>query len=233
MLRRLLAGNSTHWQFRLITGPYSLLLVLLLGILIFAGLFPRPVADPLVSLTMTSIVAVTLQTLMVRRQRYLYLSMAFLALGLDFLYSLASRLDLPLKETFHFFIGFVWLLFIGLSIVLVAQSIFTRSNVTLDTVIGGICIFLMLGYFWFIIFGVLSLLNPNAVAGPNDTTDTFDLVYFSFTTLTTVGYGEFTPVTRMAKVAANLESIVGVLYPAIFIARLVNTYQQQNTEANR
>ena len=45
-------------------------------------------------------------------------------------------------------------------------------------------------------------------------------VYFSFVSLTTVGYGDITPVTRVARSIANLEALIGQLYPAIVLARL-------------
>src|SRR5438093_184387 len=47
------------------------------------------------------------------------------------------------------------------------------------------------------------------------------LVYFSFVTLTTTGYGDFTPVNPVARALSNLESLVGQLYPVVLIARLV------------
>jgi hypothetical protein len=47
-------------------------------------------------------------------------------------------------------------------------------------------------------------------------------VYFSFSTLTTVGYGDITPVARVARSLSNMEALIGQLYPAIVLARLVS-----------
>jgi hypothetical protein len=51
-----------------------------------------------------------------------------------------------------------------------------------------------------------------------------DLLYFSFSTVTTTGFGDIVPLTRLAKVAAIIESIIGQLFLAILIARLVGVY---------
>ncbi|MEM6521441.1 MAG: ion channel, partial [Cyanobacteria bacterium P01_C01_bin.70] len=48
--------------------------------------------------------------------------------------------------------------------------------------------------------------------------------HFSFTTLTTLGYGDIIPVSEVALVLANLEAIIGQIYPAVFIAVLVGGY---------
>ncbi|MGC8712867.1 MAG: potassium channel family protein, partial [Leptodesmis sp.] len=54
-----------------------------------------------------------------------------------------------------------------------------------------------------------------------------NLIYFSFTTLTTTGYGDIVPISTLARAFANVEAIIGVMYPAIFIARLVGLYSTQ------
>ena len=67
-------------------------------------------------------------------------------------------------------------------------------------------------------------LDVNAFSYSGETIEQpFDLLYFSFTTLTTVGYGDILPVSSIAKVFANLEGMLGVLFPAVFIAKLVGS----------
>ncbi len=227
MLPRFLARIRSSWQLRLFTGPYSLLVFLLVGMYVSIGLFPQG-TSLLSDILLISVVLITLDTLVVsRRLRIFYISIASSAFGVKLLYYWASRLELPLETSAQLILATIWTIFFGLSIVLVIQSIYGVQKVTLDTVMGGICVFLMLGYFWYLIFAILMILNPNAFTGPDGIPDNFDLIYFSFTTLTSLGYGEFTPVSRMAKVTSNLEAVCGVLYPAIFIARLVNDYQRR------
>ena len=116
--------------------------------------------------------------------------------------------------------------FLLLSIVLIAHKLFTSEAVTSDTVVGGICIYLLMGNLWFLLYDNLFLLNSEAFTAANPI-NSFDLLYFSFTTLTTVGYGDIAPVSQIARVLANLEAIVGVMFPAVFIARLVGMYSPQ------
>ena len=191
-------------------------------------LLPDRFSTVLIPLQMAAVVAVTFKTLVVsRRKQFLYMTLAGLALGIDLVFRLAAW-RLPLEATGTVLIATVWALFFGFSVVLVSQSIFASHKVTLDTVVGGICVFLMMGYFWFAVYAVIMLVNPDAISGPEGRPEAMDLMYFSMVTLTSLGYGEFVPVSDAAKLAANWEAIVGVLYPAIFIAKLVNSFHDDN-----
>jgi hypothetical protein len=66
----------------------------------------------------------------------------------------------------------------------------------------------------------------------NQVIDTFDLIFYSFVTLTTLGYGDITPITSPARALTVLEAITGVFYLAIFIARLVGSYQAHPSGAS-
>ena len=113
-------------------------------------------------------------------------------------------------------------IFMALSIYFVIGEIFSRKIITADAIKGGIFAYILLGLFWFELYRLISYLNPNSFSRNED----FELLYFSFTTLTTLGYGDMLPVSKFAKILANLEGIIGVLYPTIFIARLVGLYER-------
>ena len=66
-------------------------------------------------------------------------------------------------------------------------------------------------------FYLLTILNPESFKG-----DQPDLLYFSFVTLATLGYGDIVPHTRIARSMAVIEALVGMLYIAVFMARLVS-----------
>lgn len=118
----------------------------------------------------------------------------------------------------------IFLFFIGMSIVLIAEEVFAATKVTSDTIKGGVCIYFLLGFFWSILYGMVCSINPTAFSVPMQLSD---INYFSFITLTTVGYGDIAPISPLTRILANLESIVGILYPTIFIARLVGLYSQE------
>jgi hypothetical protein len=113
-------------------------------------------------------------------------------------------------------------IFMALSIYFVIGEIFSRKIITADAIKGGIFAYILLGLFWFELYRLMTWLSPNSFSSNED----FELFHFSFITLTTVGYGNILPISKFAKTLANLEGIVGVLYPTIFIARLVGLYER-------
>lgn len=101
------------------------------------------------------------------------------------------------------------------------------GRITGCRVIGGIAGYLLIGYTWALAYQVLQQTLPGAIHfEPDSVADNLsrqpgNLVYFSFTTLTTVGYGDVHPVHAIARSLAVAEALVGQLYLAILIASLV------------
>ena len=111
----------------------------------------------------------------------------------------------------------------------VGINVFARGHAMGDRVFGAIVLYLLLGVMWAFTYSMLDVLIPNAfAAGSGPERVLSDWVYFSFVTLTTVGYGDITPVARAARSLAMLEALVGQLYPAIIIARVVSLQVEAN-----
>lgn len=146
------------------------------------------------------------------------ISAAFTSVILEFLIleTLASRI-------FSVATNCIFTLFLSLAIFFLIRQILLSSTVNHDTLLGGISIYLLMGILWFIIYRIILKLDPNAFSIKLDDSS-FQLMYFSFTTLTTLGYGDISPVNKIAMGFANIEALIGQLYPAIFIARLVSLY---------
>jgi Ion channel len=106
----------------------------------------------------------------------------------------------------------------------ILQETSTAQTVTADTVRGGICIYLLLGMVWVDFYQLIYHFDSDAFQGLSITNSGGDLLYFSFVTLTTVGYGDISPLSVTARICANLEAIMGVMFLATFIARLVSLY---------
>ena len=105
----------------------------------------------------------------------------------------------------------------------VGINVFAPGHAVGDRVFGAIVLYLLLGLIWGVVYAVLGAHSPGAFAGHAGADGTLtDWVYFSFVTLTTVGYGDITPVATSARSLAMLEALTGQLYPAIIIARLVS-----------
>ena len=116
-------------------------------------------------------------------------------------------------------------IFMSLAILAIGKRIFSEKAVNSDLIKGGICIFLMLGLLWSLFYQLLYSFNPDCFNFSFEKKIEEVFVYFSFTTLTTLGYGDITPAIPTAKLLTNAEAIVGQLYPSIFIARLVALWQ--------
>jgi len=114
---------------------------------------------------------------------------------------------------------------LGLLAGVVIAQVFGKGPITGHRIQGAIAVYLLLGLMWAIAYHLVLLQNPGAfqpaILGERRDSVMPDLFYFSFVTLTTVGYGDITPVDPMARSLATLEALVGQLYPAILIGRLV------------
>ena len=114
-------------------------------------------------------------------------------------------------------------LFIILVIITISSRIYNEEKVNLDVIRGGICIYLLLGILWFFFYQIIMVLDPNALSIPEEFSHS-SLFYFSFTTLTTLGYGDILPNNAFAMTLTNGEALVGQIYPAVVIAKLVSLY---------
>ncbi|MDJ0508108.1 MAG: ion channel [Crocosphaera sp.] len=114
-------------------------------------------------------------------------------------------------------------IFILLVTMAIASRIYQEEKVNLDVIRGGICIYLLLGIFWFFLYQIIVFFDPNALSIPEGVGHS-SLFYFSFTTLTTLGYGDILPNNAFAMTLTNAEALVGQIYPAVVIAKLVSLY---------
>ena len=112
--------------------------------------------------------------------------------------------------------------------VMVLAQVFSSGRVTLSRILGAVAAYLLLGLVWVGAYHLVELAQPAAFAGLA-AGDPQHLIYFSFVTLTTTGYGDVTPLHPAARSLAMLEALVGQLYPAILIARLVSLEAQSRT----
>jgi voltage-gated potassium channel Kch len=106
--------------------------------------------------------------------------------------------------------------------VVAARAVFATGRVTFHRIIGGILLYLNIGSIFVALIGFVALIDPNVLTNLQPLEENYPkYIYFSFTTLTTTGYGDIIPVHPYARSLANIEQIIGQLYPAVLIARLV------------
>ena len=107
---------------------------------------------------------------------------------------------------------------------LAAKQVLFSGRIDGNTIVGSICIFLLLGLVWAMLYLLLLSIDPTSFNGvaEADWYDNFSqLVYYSFVTLSTLGYGEITPKLPVARFLAYAEAITGQFYMAILVASLV------------
>ncbi|HEY2800298.1 MAG TPA: potassium channel family protein [Chthoniobacterales bacterium] len=130
----------------------------------------------------------------------------------------SSRIDLYLDSA-------AWLI-AGLALsVVVARAVFEPGRVTYHRVVGAVLLYLNIGLIFVALFGFVALSVPDAFTNlatlKGDFAIAGNLIYFSFVTLTTTGYGDIAPLHPYARSLANIEAIIGQIYPATLLARLV------------
>ena len=102
------------------------------------------------------------------------------------------------------------------------KAVLKNEKVSREKIAAALCVYLLAGYLWACLYTFADILNPGAFQ--NNLRGYPDLLYYSFITLATVGYGDITPVTPLARSLAVLEAITGQLYLAVMIARLVGLH---------
>lgn len=121
-------------------------------------------------------------------------------------------------------------LFFGFLSLLIIARVFRSGGITIYRIYGAIAVYVLLGVLWGEFYVLLYLFEPSAFyfdpAAQSGEPPISELVYFSFTTLTTLGVGDILPVHPMARSLTTLEALVGQLYPAVLLARLVTLYHK-------
>jgi hypothetical protein len=121
------------------------------------------------------------------------------------------------------------LLLIAFVVANLLRFVLRAPSVNTDVLCASISAYLMLGIMWTIAYWLVDQLTPGgafafSTPGEKQSIRGFNAFYFSFVTLSTVGYGDITPVSKVARMLAAMEAMTGLLYVAVLIARLVAIY---------
>ena len=110
-------------------------------------------------------------------------------------------------------------------------SILKAERVTADLVFGAVAAYLLLGICWGGLYSFIEMISPGSFSFGEGARDVSSLFYYSFVTLTTLGYGDILPLSKIARTAAYLEAVTGVMFTAILIAGLVGSVQLRRIKA--
>ncbi|MEM8676805.1 MAG: potassium channel family protein [Cyanobacteria bacterium P01_G01_bin.67] len=211
-------------------NKYTQLLIILITNFVLAPFLQGNIGELALSLISLYAIIIIVKTFSLKPKFFkLYSSIALLT----FLLEIVGRMELYNSWTVAFLISLqvVYILYLGGAAYLILRDILLSQQITIDTIRGGICVYLLIGFVWALLYGIVASLDSNAFSQSIVEIDSYGrAIYFSFTTLTTLGYGDIIPVSPLAKMLTNLEAIIGQLYPAIFIAILVGGYISQKSK---
>lgn len=117
-------------------------------------------------------------------------------------------------------------LLLGFTITVITTKFITAEKADLDIICGAISVYLLIAILWSSVYRTVEFFLPGSFTGISQGgMQAVEAIYFSFVTLTTLGYGDILPVTRLARIFTSIEAVTGVLYIAVLISRLVSLYR--------
>jgi voltage-gated potassium channel len=123
------------------------------------------------------------------------------------------------------------LIFCFLSIIITMKHILFSGKITTNKILGSVCIYLLIGVIWGLMYIFIAHIEDNAFQGLSlDKDQVWNYIYYSFVTLTTLGYGDISPTIPIARSLAYLEAICGQFYLAILVASLVGAHLSESIE---
>jgi hypothetical protein len=188
----------------------------------------------------TFLTAVFITAIIANRQRRLVVrigaSIGLVALGLSWA---TVRIEHPILNISSYVSTTIFLVAMASMILL---SVLCDHQASVRAIFGAICVYLLIGLSWAMMYSALEQMDADSFAVAHRTmtvrlrdgremTSYSQMVYFSFVTMTSLGYGDITPKTPAAQTMTWLQAVVGQLYITVLIARLVSALPQHRSEA--
>ncbi|MGB5745998.1 MAG: potassium channel family protein [Desulfobacterales bacterium] len=123
-------------------------------------------------------------------------------------------------------------LFFGFAAVNILRRMIKQQEVTRETIFAAIVAYLLIGLMWAFLYMLLEKLIPGSFSFPDKgvRTTTMHFEYFSFVTITTLGYGDISPLTNKASALAMLEALIGQIYLVVLVAWLVGMHVSRRSK---
>ena len=137
-------------------------------------------------------------------------------------------------HSFSIFNMVLILVFDVVIVVVIFRHVLAAEQPTSETIFGALCLYLLVGFTFASVYGMVAAFQPNAfyldpLTNLHKVPDRFDFIYYSFCTMTSLGAAGMTPVSTQARSFSILEAILGVLYLAVLIAGLIGGYRPKST----
>lgn len=117
--------------------------------------------------------------------------------------------------------------FVILAVWCTGHQVVISDEISVNRLVGAVNLYLLLAVLWSVMYAVVEKLIPGSFVGLSEPLTqgwSSDWLYFSFVTMTTLGYGDITPLSATARTLAYLQAVFGQFYLAILVASLVSTY---------
>ncbi len=164
-------------------------------------------------------------------RRWFLLGILLAALGIG-----GNILTLANAGTFFIYLSLCsYIVFLLLTIVLAIYQAVNLRTVDANNIIGAICIYLLLGVMWSFFYVLVNILIPgsyNVSISGSPFEQVQDFMYYSFVTLTTLGYGDIVPIRDTSRALSVIEAILGQFYIAILVAGLVASFITRKKMSN-
>lgn len=201
---------------------------LLLALLIF--LFGVPLADdlsllsgPLVRLLLFSCLLIIGVASLKGSGRLYFVAIAFVVAGIIF-NTVAVRIVVP-ELLYGAYVSL--LAFLLIAVWWALKQVAIGTEISTNRLIGAVSVYLLLGVIWAMAYTLLDLFSPGSFQGLSSMDDPgweSEWLYFSFVTMTTLGYGDLLPVSATARALAYMQAVAGQFYIAVLVAGLVSAY---------
>lgn len=212
------------------TRKYRQLLIVLIVVFCISPFVKNSLGSILLALMLLYTIILIIRSFALPKISFLlYSAIAFLAFGLQVISSMGWTTSF--NNVFALLAQTIFAIYLGVAAYWIARDIINARRVSVDTVSGGISVYLLIGFVWAFFYGIVATLDVNAFSEELFVGDSYlKTLHFSFTTLTTLGYGDIVPLSEVAQVLANMEAIIGQMYSTVFIAILVGNYLSPSSE---
>ncbi len=199
---------------------------LLLALFVFLVIVP--VADDLAIVSRPVIRALAFSCLVLigiwslrGSRRPFFIGMAFVIGGIVF-----NVLAVNLASPVYLYASFVALFgFLLIAISFTLKQVAMETDISPNRLVGAVCVYLLLGVIWAVAYTMLEMISPGSFGGFTPLQGRgwdSEWLYFSFVTMTTLGYGDIQPLSATARALAYMQAVFGQLYVAILVAGLVS-----------
>jgi voltage-gated potassium channel Kch len=211
------------------SDSYSLLLVILLiDFLLLAALPDEPWV---ILLRAPFIVATLLLALRTSHASPKLIRLSIVAGGITF--SLILIGFVGGVDAFRGIAGLFYIVLLAATPLIILRRILTHDEVTVETIMGALCVYLLIGIVFSTVFVVVNSLGSEYFASPASQNAPPDLLYLSFVTLTTVGFGDVVPATDFGRSIVILEALIGQIFLVTLVARLFAGFGQLQQHGKR